>query len=81
MDIRSLMQEMHNARTKKSKEIVIEKIKTQFNALNDLEKEEVKKSFIESLDEELENARKKLKEIDMKIEMMEKSKYISSKIA
>jgi len=33
------------------------------------------------LDEELESAKKKLEEIDRKIEMMENTKYASTKIA
>jgi len=78
MDIRNLMQEMHEAQNEDVKEKVIEKIKSQFNSLNDLEKEEVKKSFIASLDEMLAYTKKKLEEFDLKLEMTERKNLIFS---
>jgi len=78
MDIRSLMQEMHDAPNEEAKEIIDEKIKSQFAALSDLEKEKVRQEFNAAWDEELEYARKKLIEIDRKIEMLEST---SRKIA
>ena len=81
MNIQSLIQEMHDAQTEETKEKVLEKIKSRFDALSDLEKEEVRKTFSTLLDEELESAKKKLEEIDRKIEMMENTKFASTQIA
>ena len=82
MNIKSLIQEMHNAQNEDAKEKVVEEIKYQFSALGDLEKEEVRKTFMTSLDEQLEYTKKKLEEIDLKLEMMEISEYINlAKIA
>jgi hypothetical protein len=77
MDIKNLMQQLHDAPDGQTKEKVIEKIKSQFASLGDSEKEEVRKVFTASWDEKLEYTGKKLEEIDLKLEMMEISKYIS----
>jgi uncharacterized UPF0160 family protein len=82
MDIRKLMQEMHNAQNGNEEKLLKEKILSQFALLRDTEKEKLKKEFLISWDEQLEYAEKKMDEIDVKLEMMEVSQYINlAKIA
>jgi hypothetical protein len=82
MDISKLMQSLKDAGTESEKKQIEEEIKSQFASLNDSEKELVKKEFMNSLDEELEKTQKALEKIDLKIEMLEVSQYISlSKVA
>ena len=77
MDIKELMQEMHEAQSEEEKEEIIEKVKFQFSSLTEHEQEEVRKTFLIMWDEKLEYTKKRLEEIDLKLEMMEISKYIN----
>jgi hypothetical protein len=82
MDIKLLMQQMHNASTEQEKNLISEKIKSQFFSLSDSEKEDIRKSLKESLDEKLKEADSLMNRIDIALEIAEVSKYISlSKIA
>ena len=77
MDITSLMQEMHNANTEVERVSVKNKITTQFDALSETEKELVRDAFLKSLDNVIDEGKILLKEVDLKIEMLEISKFIS----
>jgi hypothetical protein len=77
MDIKQLMQQMHNAQSEQEKNLIKEEIKSQFSSLSDSEKEEVRNSFMEGLNEKLEEADKLISKIDIALEISEISKYIS----
>jgi len=77
MDIKKVMQEMHEASSEAEKKQIIDKVKTEFNYLTEEEKKNVRELFLLSLDNKIEESKKALKEIDLKIEMMEISKYVS----
>ncbi|MCL2651450.1 MAG: DUF5053 domain-containing protein [Candidatus Azobacteroides sp.] len=77
MDIKKVMQEMHEASSEAEKKQIIDKVKAEFNSLTEEEKKNVRKLFLLSLDDKMEEAKKVLKEIDLKIEMMEISQYVS----
>ena len=77
MDIKQLMQKMHEATTEEEKESVKDEIGEQFSFLSDSEKEEVRKEFLSSLDEKIEEAKETLERVDIFIEMSEISKYVS----
>jgi hypothetical protein len=82
MDIKKIMQEMHNAPSEVEKKQIIDRVKTIFNSLTEEEKKNVRELFLLSLDDKIEESKNTLKEIDLKIEMMEISQYISlAKIA
>jgi len=77
MDIKKVMQEMHNASSDVEKKQIIDKVKKEFNSLSEEEKKNVRELFLLSLDNKIEESKKTLKEIDLKIEMMEISQYVS----
>jgi len=82
MDIKRLMQRMHDATNEKEKLDIKNEILSQFNSLPESEKETVRKEFMEGLDEQLKKADELIKKIDIALEIDEISKYISlSKIA
>ena len=82
MDIKQLMQQMHNALSEQDKKIIEEKITSLFSSLSEQEKKAVQKEFLTGLDEKLEEADKLIKKIDLALEISEISKYISlSRIA
>jgi len=82
MDIKQLMQQMHNASSEQEKKNIEEKIQLQFSSLSDAEKKTVQKEFLEGLDTKLKEVDKSIKKIDIALEISEISKYISlSKIA
>jgi len=82
MDIKHLMQKMHDASTEKEKLSIKNEILSQFNSLSESEKETVRNEFMEGLDIKLQEAEKLIKKIDIALELSEISKYISlSKIA
>lgn len=82
MDIKLLMKQMHNASNEQEKNLIKEKIKSQFSSLSDSEKEKVRNSFKESLDEKLKEADNLIKRTDIALEIAEISKYVSlSRIA
>ena len=82
MDIKQLIQQMHNALDEQEKKRIENEIKSQFSLLSDEEKNFVQKEFLENLDRKLEDADKLVKKIDIALEISEISKYISlSKIA
>lgn len=75
------MQQMHDA-SDQEKKIIEKKIQSQFSALSDVEKEEVRKEFLEGWDEKLAEADRLINRIDIALEISEISKYVSlSKIA
>jgi uncharacterized protein YaaR (DUF327 family) len=63
MDIKKLMQEIHNAPGKEEKECVQEKIKAQFSSLSEEEKEHVRREFISSWDEKIVETKKALEKL------------------
>jgi len=77
MDITGLMQEMHNAKTEIEQEIVKNKVMEQFDSLSENEKELVRETFIKSLDNVIKETKEFLEDVDLKIEMLEISKFIS----
>ena len=77
MDITSLMQEMHNANTEVEKTDIKNKIIAQFDALSETEKELVRDTFLKALDNTIDEGKKFLNEVDLKIEMLEISQFIS----
>ena len=82
MDIREWMQKLHNASTDAEQEQITATIKEIFDSLSGVDKELVRKEFLLSLDEKLEETKEALKRIDMAIELREIANYVSlSKIA
>jgi len=82
MDIKHLMQKMHNASTEEEKLSIKNDILSQFNSLSELEKESVRNEFMSGLDEKLKEADEVMKKVDISIEISQISKYVSlSKIA
>jgi len=82
MDIREWIQKMHNASTDTEKEQITVAIKELFDSLSNEDKELVRQEFLKSWDEKLEETKEALKKIDIAIEIMEISKYVSlSRIA
>ena len=77
MDIRILMEMLSNTQDSKERESIKNEISVQFSALSEEEKKHVRAEFIKSLDEKIEEARTFLNEVDLKIEMLEISKFIS----
>jgi len=77
MDIRELMQRLHNASTEAEEAQILASIKNEFDSLSDSDKEFVRKEFLTSLDEKLEEAKDLIKRMDIAIEMQEISKYVS----
>jgi|GEM_PF-2727754 hypothetical protein len=73
MDIKSLMQQMHEAKNEAEREEVKTLISSQFNSLSESEKEVVRVEFIESWDEAILFATEKLKKFDLRIEQLENS--------
>jgi len=82
MDIKSLMQKMHDASTDVEKLSIKNEILSQFNLLSDLEKEIVRNDFMSGLDNKLKEADELMDKVDIAIEISQISKYVSlSKIA
>ena len=81
MDIKNLMQKMHDATTNKGKLSIKNEILSQFNSLSESEKEIVRNEFMEGLDAKLREAEVLIKEIDIAIEISKLSNEISLKIA
>jgi hypothetical protein len=81
MDIKSLMQQMHDA-DDRNKERIKNEISSQFSSLTEEEKEAVREAFMQGLDAKLEEANRLIKKVDIALEIDEISKYVSlSKIA
>jgi len=82
MDIKKLMQKMHDAATEKEKSGIKNEILSQFNSLTEQDKDIVRNEFMEGLDGKLKEAGELIKRVDIALEIEEISKYISlSKIA
>ena len=82
MNIKELLQRMHDAQDEEQKRVVEQEIARQFELLSDAEKDIVRNEFMVSLDDRLAYTKEKLAEIDISLDIMEISKYISlSKIA
>jgi predicted transcriptional regulator len=82
MDIKNLMQQMHDTQSEAEKNRIGEEIKSRFSLLSDSEKKEVQKNFMEGWDAKLKEADALIEKIDIALEIEEISKYISlSKIA
>jgi predicted transcriptional regulator len=82
MDIKNLMQQMHEAQSEEEKNRIGEEIKSRFSLLSDSEKKEVQKNFMQGLDAKLKEADALIAKIDIALEIEEISKYVSlSKIA
>lgn len=77
MDIKKIMQKMHETSSEIEKKQIFDEVKTEFSSLTEEEKKNVRESFLLSLDDKLEESKQALKEIDLKIEMMEISQYVS----
>ena len=76
------MQKMHNAPDEEQKQIIVREIEIVFKSLSDTEKEFVRKEFMSSLDDRLAFTKNRLAEIDISMDIMEVSKYVSlSRIA
>jgi len=82
MNIKELMQRMHDAQDEEQSRVVEQEIARQFELLSDAKKDIVRNEFMVSLDDRLAYTKEKLAEIDISLDIMEISKYISlSKIA
>ena len=77
MDIRILMERLSNTYDSKERESIKNEISMQFSSLSEKEKEVVRAEFVKSLDEKIEEGKVLLKEVDLKIEMLEISQFIS----
>lgn len=78
MDIENLLQEMHDASTESEKQIVETKVKEQFDALSDLEKKEVKETFLKSWENAIAEGRKTLARVDREIEELKREQSLKS---
>ena len=82
MDIRKRIQDLQDAKTEEEKGNITAAIKKEYDSLSASEQEFVQKEFSKSLDETLEETAESLKKIDIAIELLEISKYVSiSRIA
>ena len=82
MNIKDLMQQMHNASSEQEKVQIEKKIRLLVFSLSETEKKDVKKMFLAGLDEKLNEADRLIKKVDVALEISEISRYISlSKIA
>ena len=82
MDIREWMQKMQNASNESEKAAIMATIKNEFDYLSTTDKEFVRNEFLKSWDEKLEETKETLKKIDIALEIIEISKYVSlSRIA
>jgi len=81
MEIKKLMQKMHNATDKKEKLSIKNEILSQFNLLSESEKEDVRNEFMEGLDVKLKEAEDLIKRVDFVIELSNISNETSLKIA
>jgi len=61
MNIKKLMQKMHDATTEEEKLSITNEILSQFNSLSESEKETVRNEFMEGLNEKLTEAEKLIK--------------------
>lgn len=77
MDIRVLIKEMSNASTAEERERVKTEITKQFSVLSDQEKELVRKEFLKSWDDKIEETKVFLADVDLRMEMLEISQFIS----
>jgi len=77
MDIRILVEKLSNTRDSADRESIEKEISMQFSALSETEKEAVRAEFWKSFDEKIEETKEFLNEVDLKIEMLEISKFIS----
>jgi len=77
MNIRELMQKLHNTSNEKEKEEIKKEILSQFSSLDEFEKEIVRKEFLKGLDEKFKEADNVLEKVDIALNISEISKYIS----
>lgn len=77
MNIRVLLKELTSASTEAEKSLVKEEISRQFSTLSGDEKELVRKEFLNAVDEKIEETKDVLRDVDLKLEMLEISKFIS----
>jgi hypothetical protein len=77
MDIKLLLQKMHDAETDSEKESIKGEIENRFNLLNDEDKKKVQQDFMQSLDNKLNEAEETLKKVDVYLEMKELSAYLN----
>ncbi|MGV8094513.1 MAG: DUF5053 domain-containing protein [Mangrovibacterium sp.] len=77
MDIRVLMQKMHDAESDAEKDFIQEEISKEFSSLSEEDKKAVRKVFLEALDEKIEEARRVINKTDVMIAISEISKYVS----
>jgi hypothetical protein len=77
MDIRILVERLSNTRDGAERERIEKEISMQFSTLSESEKEAVRVEFLKSFDEKIEETKIFLEEVDLKIEMLEISKFIS----
>jgi len=82
MDIKYLMQQVHDASTEKEKDFILKEVESQFSVLSEFDKKKVQKEFLEGLDLKLKEADELINKVDIAIEISQISKYVSlSKIA
>ena len=82
MDIKDLMQKMHNASSEQEKKRIEKEIRLLVSLLSDAEKKNVQEMFLAGLDEKLNEADSLIKKVDIALDISEISRYVSlSKIA
>ena len=77
MDIRILVERLSNTRDSAEIESIKNEISMQFSSLSESEKEAVRVEFLKSFDEKIEETKEFLEDVDLKIEMLEISQFIS----
>ena len=77
MDIQNLIEKLSKTHDSKERDSIKGEITTQFSTLSEEEKEIVKVKFFQSLEEKIDETKEFLEEVDLKIEMLEISKFIS----
>ena len=77
MDIRILMEKLSKTHDSKEREDIKKEISTHFSFLSEKEKAVVRAEFSKLLDGKIETTKEFLGEVDLKIEMLEISQFIS----
>jgi hypothetical protein len=75
MNIKQLMQDMHNASNEEEKKVIEEKIKSQFSSLSEPEQKAVKTAFLNGLDSKLKEADDLFDRVDVALVVSEISQY------
>jgi hypothetical protein len=77
MDIKALMQRIHDAANDEERERIQEEIVSGFSSLSEEEKKVVRKDFIDGMDAKIEEGKRLIEKVDIELAISEVSKYLS----